>query len=486
MALEDILKVRREKLAKLKELGGNPYPPEAPDALAISEVLLHFGKLEKVKAPAIAAGRLVGLRYHGGEVFGDLQDFSGKIQLLFRKDVLGGSFQMIEYLDTGDFLLVSGRPFETKVGEKTIEVGELRVLAKSLRPIPTEWYGLEDVEERFRKRYLDLLVNETVLQRFLARSKIASALRTFLNERGFYEVETPVLQVLYGGASAKPFRTKLDILKLDLYLRIAPELYLKRLLVGGFEKVYELGRVFRNEGIDRDHNPEFTMLELYWAYQDREGMMDFVEELLAKLVESALLKKGKDTILYQDQEISLARSWPRKKFSDLLRDEVGVGWEVPAAELQKAAEGRGLRFERGLSKGKVADQILKKLVSPRFIQPTFVIDHPVEISPLAKANPDNQEEALRFELYIAGREVADGFSELNDPVEQRARFEAQEKMHHAGDHEAHRLDEDFLESLEYGMPPTAGLGLGLDHLVALFTDAPSLKEAMLFPLMKPK
>jgi len=488
MALEDILKSRREKLAKIVEAGEDPYPSRLPAGISpVGEVVRDFERLVGSKKSLGIAGRLVGLRYHGGAVFGDLKDFSGKIQVLLRKDILGKVFSMIENLDVGDFIFVRGRPFVTQAGENTIEVHALTLLAKSLRPIPSEWYGLADVEERFRKRYLDLIVNETVFRRFVTRSRILGAMRGFLDNRGFLEVETPVLQPLYGGAAAKPFRTHLDILRLELYLRIAPELYLKRLLIGGFEKIYELGRVFRNEGIDRNHNPEFTMLELYWAYQTRDGLMDFCEELIGHLAQFAVAKKGKYSFFYQDQEISVASPWKRVSFSDVLKDAAGVGWDSPADELRKAGEARGLVFDRGLSKGKIADEIVKKLAFPKIIEPTFIVNHPVEISPLAHADPENPGQSLRFHLVMGGMgEIINGFAELNDPLEQRRRFEAQERIRKAGDEEAQRLDEDFLEALEYGMPPAAGLGLGVDRLVALLTDAPSLKEAILFPLLKPK
>lgn len=488
MALEDILKSRWEKLARIREAGEEPYPARIPEGiLAIGEISRDFGRLTGSKKPLGIAGRLMGLRYHGGAVFGDLKDFSGKIQILLRKDVLGKAFSMIENLDVGDFIFVKGRPFVTQAGENTVEVHAIALLVKSLRPIPSEWYGLADVEERFRKRYLDLIVNETVFRRFLTRARIVSALRGFLDTKGFIEVETPILQPLYGGAAAKPFRTRLDILKLDLYLRIAPELYLKRLLIGGFEKIYELGRVFRNEGIDRNHNPEFTMLELYWAYQTRDGLMDFCEELIGYLAQFAVAKKNKQSFFYQEHEISVAPPWKRVSFSDALKEAVGLDWYASSDELRRAGEAKGLVFDRNLSKGKIADEIVKKLVFPKIIQPTFIINHPVEISPLAHADPQNPGQALRYHLVMGGMgEIINGFAELNDPEEQRRRFEAQEQNRKAGDEEAQRLDEDFLEALEYGMPPAAGLGLGVDRLVALLTDAPSLKEAIAFPLLKPK
>ncbi len=483
MALEDILKVRREKLEKLREAGINPYPESSRKNLDIGEVLRNFSKYSRSKKTFTLAGRLLGLRYHGGAVFGDLKDFSGTIQIFFKKDLLGEKFDLLQYLDIGDFLEAEGTLFTTKAGEKTLKVCDFAILAKALRPLPSTWHGLEDVEERFRKRYLDLLINKEVFERFLTRSKIVGFLRGYLEKEGFLEVETPVLQTLYGGATAKPFKTSLDILHLPLYLRIAPELYLKRLLVGGFEKIYEIGKVFRNEGIDREHNPEFTMLELYWAYQDREGLISFVEDLFSKLIESLGTSKG-ETWHYQGKEISLKHPWPRVKYDELLRGAIGVAYaEASEEDLRKIASDKEIDVRSAKSKDKVSDILFSKLVVPNLVNPTFVIDHPQDLSPLAKSVGST---ARRLELYIAARETADGWSELNDPDEQLARFKEQDKLRRKGDEEAHPVDGDFVEALEYGMPPTAGLGIGIDRLSALLTDAPSLKEIILFPFMKPR
>lgn len=480
---DDILRARREKLAKLKDAGIDPFPEKARRTVGVAEAFSQFGKLSRKKAKLALAGRLMGLRYHGGLVFGDLKDASGTIQILFRRDVLEKKFGLLQYFDIGDFLSLEGTLFTTKAGEKTLEVRDFSILAKSLRPLPSTWYGLEDVEERFRKRYLDLLVNKEVFDRFLARARTIASIRQFLEKEGFIEVETPILQVLYGGAAAKPFKTQLEILHLPLYLRIAPELYLKRLLVAGFEKIYELGKSFRNEGMDREHFPEFTMLELYWAYEDREGLMEFCEELLLELAKKMAAKRASG-LTYQGKAIPLKRPWPRVSFSTLLKEAVGFDYmRATEEDLRRAAAEKGIDVQEARGKGKVADQIFKKLAIPKLSRPTFVIDHPVEISPLAKRK-DNV--ARRFQLVVAGWEIMNGFSELNDPIDQRERFEAQEKMRRAGDVEAHPIDEDYLEALEYGMPPAAGLGIGIDRLIAILTDAPSLKEVIFFPLMKPK
>lgn len=476
LSLDEIIKARKSKLAKLKELNIVSYPENTSGRDSVGDVIKNFSKLVRLKKKAAVAGRLMSLRSHGGAVFGHLKDGTGKIQAFFKKDILKARFRLLEYMDLGDFLWVSGGLLKTKTGERTIEVREFEVLAKSLRPIPSEWYGLEDVEERFRKRYLDLLINAEVKARFETRSKIISLMRGFLDRAGFMEVDTPVLQPLHGGAAAKPFKAHLDILDIDLYLRIAPELYLKRLLVGGFEKIYEIGRVFRNEGIDREHNPEFTMLELYWTYQNRDGLMKFCEKLIRFIAKSI----GSKTELGRTP-------WPTATFNEVIRRAVGIDYaRAGVDELRIAGETRGLRFEAERSKGKIGDEIFKKLFIAKIEKPVFIVDHPVEISPLAKKDPKNPQTALRFQIAAKGWEFANGFAELNDPTEQRERFEAQERIRRAGDEEAMHYDEDFVEALEYGMPPAAGLGMGIDRLVAWLTGAPSLKEAILFPLLKPK
>jgi lysyl-tRNA synthetase class 2 len=471
-SLEEIRQSRLEKIQELRARGIDPYPEKTPPRTTIGEVLAKFGKIRK----AAVAGRIVSMRPHGGIIFVDLKDQSGKMQLIFKKDVLGDRFDLLELFDLGDFIWAEGKLLKTKAGEKSIDAANFMMLAKSLRPVPSEWYGLKDVEERFRRRYLDLLTNEEVKARFRTRSNIIATIRKILEKEGYIEVETPILQPLYGGAAAHPFKTHHRILDIDLYLRIAPELYLKRLLVGGFEKIYEIGRVFRNEGIDREHNPEFTMLELYAAYETREGLMRLCEKLILNL--AALLSKKKPLPKPPWQEIT---------FEEVIKRETGLSYNhATKNELMRAGEKHGLSFEPGQVKAKIADEIFKKLFVPKTKEPLFVIDHPVELSPLAKKDTKNPTVVRRFQLLADGWELINGFSELNDPIDQRERFEAQEKNRRAGDEEAMRYDEDFVEALEYGMPPASGLGIGIDRLVAWLTDAPSLKEVILFPMLKPK
>jgi len=437
MAVSHIKKTRLKKLQELRKAGLNPYPIKSKKSHSIEEVLLNFTKLASVKTRLTLVGRIVSLRAHGGSTFIHFEDEKARIQAYFKKDKLGKKYHFfLDNFDVGDFVEVSGVLFSTKKGEKTIEVSDFTMLAKSLLPLPEKWHGLQDVEERFRKRYLDLLMNPDIKKKFRLRSKIIRELRHILDSQGFLEVETPILQPIPGGALAKPFKTHLNALKMDLYLRISPELYLKRLLVGGFEKVYEIGRCFRNEGMDKHHNPDFTMLELYWAYQDRGGLMDFIETFTIELIERI---KGKAQLTYEGKKIDFARPWKRVKFKDL-------------------------NFEKDKAK---------------LIQPTFVVDHPIKMAILAKAKGDNIKEAHRFQLVAGGIELINGFSELNDPLEQEKRFKAAKI-------EAERKDADFLEALQYAMPPAAGLGMGLDRLTALLTDSHSLREVILFPTMRSK
>lgn len=450
MSIFNIRKNRLKKLQAIREVGLNPYPIRSMRTHSIGELLVNFEKLEKIGKEIIAVGRIRSIRVHGGLTFLHFEDWSGKIQAYFKRDELGPKSYnfFLDNFDVGDFIEINGILFKTKTGEKTIKVSKFRMLAKSLLPLPEKWYGLKDVEERFRKRYLDLIMNEEVKKKFLMRTLIVKELRNFLNKNNFLEVETPILQLLPGGALARPFKTYLNALKLDLYLRVAPELYLKRLLVGGFEKIYEIGRCFRNEGIDAYHNPDFTMLELYWTYQDRDGLMKFVENLFKNLLEKI---KNTLQITYQGQKINFKTPWKKVKFNDLVPSE---------------------------TKKEKRDEIFKEACK-KIIQPTFVIDHPVEMSVLAKAKEEDPTKAERFQLIVAGIELINGFSELNDPIEQRKRFELTKLA-------PERKDEDFLEALEYGMPPAAGLGLGIDRLVALLTDSHSLREIILFPTMRPR
>ncbi|MCK4911963.1 MAG: lysine--tRNA ligase [Thermodesulfovibrionales bacterium] len=490
--MEDInehIKSRLNKLGDLKDLGIEPYAGAYQKEHLAADVLAEYDalsreELEEKEITVSVAGRAITPRKFGKAAFVHLQDASGRIQGYFRKDILGDSFPIIKKLDEGDILGVRGKLFRTKTDELTIEASEVTLLTKALRPLPEKWHGLKDVETRYRQRYVDLIVNPDVKDTFRKRSVIIKAMRDFLEERGFIEVETPMMQPIPGGAAAKPFITHHNTLGVDLYLRIAPELYLKRLLVGGFERVYELNRNFRNEGISSQHNPEFTMLEFYVSYKDYNFLMDFTEELLPHVAERAL---GTTKVAYGDHEIDLTPPWPRRPFFETLSD-AGVPGEVirgKGAAFTWAKE-KGIEVSEGMSYGKLLDEIFSEFVEPKLIQPTFITDYPVELSPLAKRKPDQPELVERFELFIAGREIANAFSELTDPQDQRGRFEEQELAKEAGDEESHEMDEDFLRALEYGMPPAAGEGIGIDRLVMLLTNAQSIRDVLLFPQMKPE
>lgn len=446
--LDDIIKERLRKLKELRDSGHDPYPARVKRTITTEEAVRNFSKLLRSKQKVFLVGRIMGLRDQGNLIFVDLADEFGKIQCIFKKDTLTNFLILKRAIDIGDFLEVRGSPFITKKGEKSIEASEARVAAKSIRPLPSEWYGLKDVEERYRKRYLDTILNSETRTKFEARSKIIRELREFLHSEGFIEVETPVLQELAGGAKAKPFVTHHNALDQDFYLRIAPELFLKRLLVGGFEKIFEIGRVFRNEGIDHDHNPEFTMMELYWAYADWEELMKFTEKML-----KPILKKRFG-----------AKKWPH------------ITYEAAA---EKYAGNRSAKLVP-----EKLDDIFKHEVRPKIIEPTFVTHYPKSISPLAKSDPKNPELTERFQLIVGGTELVNGFSELNDPAEQRTRMEEQERRFRAGDEEEARMDHDFLEALEYGMPPAAGLGIGIDRLAAIATLSHNVKEVIIFPTLR--
>jgi len=483
---EELKSIRKEKLEKIKKSLINPYPLKTRRTYTIAEAIENFRKLEREKKEIFLVGRIISLRTHGGLSFFHIQDGSGKIQVLIRKNGVGESaYQFfIENFDIGDFIEVRGILVKTKTGEKTLEISGFKILAKSLRPLPEKWHGLKDVEERYRKRYLDLIFNPEVKEKFILRSKIISEIRKFLEKSGFLEVETPILQTIYGGGRAKPFKTKLEAMNLELYLRIAPELYLKRLLVGGFEKVFEIAKCFRNEGIDRFHNPDFTMLEFYWAYSDYKELMKFTEKLLSSLIKK-IFKKLK--IVYQGKEINFKPPWPRVEFDALFRKETKVDYDTVNQDfLLKKAKELGLEVEQKSPKFEIADEIFKKIIRPKIWQPTFVIHYPLGFQPLAKALDKNPKRLANFQLIVGGTELVNAFSELNDPEEQRRRFEEQQKLLKEGYGEAHPLDEDFLEALEYGMPPAAGFGMGVDRLVMILTNSYSLREVILFPTMRPK
>jgi len=479
----ELLRQRREKLAGLRSAGRDPFRITRFERTHLaSEIHKAFDSLEGKQARV--AGRLLAQRRHGKATFADLQDVSGVIQLLFRIDQLGEEhYRQLAELDDGDLLGVEGGVFRTRTGEVTIAVSDFRLLAKALRPPPEKWHGLRDVEIRYRQRYLDLIANEESRRIFLVGARVMQALRSFLDERGFLEVATPMMQAVPGGALARPFVTHHNALGIDLYLRVAPELYLKRLIVGGLEKVYELNRVFRNEGISTRHNPEFTMLEAYQAYADYRDMMELVEGMVERAAGEAL---GRTRIEWQGQAINLSPPWRRVSLLEAIRDQTGIA----PARLEKVAGVRQVCGELGLPAGPqvslstMIGNIVERFVQPTLVQPTFVMDYPTAISPLAKARADNPGLAERFEPFIGGLELGNAFSELNDPEEQRLRFEEQACWREAGDLEAHPMDEDYICALEYGMPPTGGLGLGIERLVMLLTGAPSIRDVILFPQMR--
>jgi lysyl-tRNA synthetase class 2 len=448
------------------------------------EALNDFSQLAKSEKEIVLTGRIMSLRQHGGLVFSNIEDGSGTIQILFKKDRLGEkNYQFfLENFDIGDFIEVRGIMFKTQKGEKTLEAADYKILTKSLLPLPEKWHGLQDVEERFRKRYLDLIFNKEIRNKFELRSRIITEIRSFLEKEGFLEVETPILQPLYGGASARPFKTHLNALDIDLYLRIAPELYLKRLLVGGLEKVYEIGKCFRNEGIDKAHNPDFTMLEFYWAYIDYKELMKFTEKLVSTLIKKAL---GTMKIEYEGKQIDFTPPWPRLEYAAILKKYAGIDIEEISIDgLKKEAKKLGIDAKGG--KFEIVDEIYKKTCRPNLWGPLFLIQYPASAFPLAKPLDDNPNKSGSFQVLVAGFEIVKAFSELNDPLLQRQRFEEQEKILKQGFTEAQRLDEDFIEALEHGMPPAAGFGMGIDRLAALLTDSHSLREIILFPTMKPK
>src|SRR3989344_1590733 len=484
MSLEEIRKTKIGKLELLRKAGVNPYPEKSWRTHEIKQALENFDKFSADKDRLVLTGRVMAYREHGPSAFLDLEDASGRIQLYFKKDVVGDfDFDLfLKTVDTGDILEASGFLMKTKKEERTLEVEKYRLLSKALLPLPEKWRGLQDVEERYRKRYLDFIFNPEVKKKIETRTAIVREIRQILDENNFLEVETPVLQTLAGGANAEPFETHLDTLNLDLYLRIAPELYLKRLLVGGFERVYEFAKNFRNEGMDRDHNPEFTMLEFYVAYWDYEKMMTFLEKMMEQ-VATKISSPHLETPFLSD----FKRPYPRVTFNDLFKKYTGIDYDEADEEtLVKKAKELEIKIEKTMTKGNVADEIYKKVARPKIAEPTFLIDHPLELSPLAKKIEKDPEHVSRFQLIAGGTEVMNGFSELNDPLDQRERFEEQEKIAKKGNKEAHRFDEDFVEALEYGMPPAAGGGIGGDCFGAFLSYFHSVREKIAFPLMKPK
>jgi lysyl-tRNA synthetase class 2 len=487
--INELIEQRIKKADELRQLGVKPYgdPYEAEDHTA--DLKARFGQhprevLETEKIACSLAGRIVAMRDFGKAAFAHIQDSTGRLQIYFKKDILGESFKLLKKVDIGDIIGIKGFLFRTKTDELTVEVEAFTLLTKSIRPLPEKWHGLKDIETRYRQRYIDLIVNPEVRENFAKRSRIIKAVRDFLESKGFIEVETPMMHQIPGGATARPFRTHHNALDTDLYLRIAPELYLKRLLVGGYERVYELNKNFRNEGISTRHNPEFSMLEFYIAYRDYHFLMSLTEELIADVAMKAV---GTLKIPYGDDTVDLTPPWPRVSMLDSL-EKSGVPPETftDGEKAMQWARTRGMDIPTGSSLGKILDEIFKETVEPDLVQPTFIIDHPVELSPLAKRKAENPALVERFELFICSREIANAFSELNDPFDQRERFISQVEAKKAGDDEAHEMDEDFLRALEYGMPPAAGEGIGIDRLVMLLTNSPSIRDVILFPQLKPE
>jgi lysyl-tRNA synthetase, class II len=484
----ELIQQRFKKMAEISASGVKTYAGKFTVTAAAQNLQDKYGQttkedLEKERIEVTVAGRLVAMRSFGKACFSHIQDGSGRIQLYFQKNTLGDEhYGLFKKLDIGDFIGAKGFLFRTKTNELTVEVEKFSLLSKSLRPLPEKWHGLTDVELRYRQRYVDLIVNPDVKKVFIMRTRIIHAIRSFLNSRGYLEVETPMMQSIPGGATARPFKTFHNALGMELFLRIAPELYLKRLLVGGFERIYEINRNFRNEGISTRHNPEFTMLEFYTAYADYQDLIEMTETMISTVAQDVL---GTTKVEYEGHQINLSPPWKRMTYMDSMR-EAGVP-AVVFVQKDKAREYArklGASMKGGEPMGKVLNEIFEVLVEPKLIQPTFITDYPTDISPLSKKRDDNPDYVERFELFVVGRELANAFSELNDPVDQKERFMKQVSEREAGDEEAHQMDEDFIRALEYGMPPAAGEGIGIDRLVMLLTGSTSIRDVILFPQMK--
>lgn len=486
----DQVVVRHEKMAELREMGVDPFGEAFDRSHMARDLHQAFDDLDKEEIAekeltVKVAGRLMTKRGSGKTGFAHIQDSSGQIQLYVRKDTVSEKeFQVFKLADLGDIIGAEGQVMKTNTGEVSVRVEKLTFLSKALRPLPDKYHGLSNVEQRYRQRYLDLISNEESFDRFIKRSQIITEIRRFLEEKGYLEVETPVLQNEAGGATARPFITHHNALDIDMYLRIALELHLKRLVVGGMEKVYEIGRVFRNEGVDSTHNPEFTMLELYTAYHQMPEVMDLTEELITTVTERVL---GSKTFTYQGQEIDMTGPWKRVHMVDAIKEVTGVDFwpEMTNEEALVLAKEHGVPLEDfNTDYGHVVNEFFEHFVEDKIVQPTFIYGHPVEVSPLSKKNKEDDRFTDRFELFIAGHEYGNAFSELNDPIDQRERFEMQAAQKEAGDDEAHGIDEDFILALEHGLPPTGGLGIGIDRLVMLLTDADSIRDVILFPAMR--
>lgn len=487
--MADEIIARHEKLNALRAEGVEPYPPGAERTATVAETLEHFSSWIDETREVTLAGRVITIRVHGGLLFADLRDATGRIQIAFKEDMDAEGFaRMRDRIDPADIVETTGTLFTTKRGEQTMLVRTWRPLAKALLPLPEKWHGLSDVETRFRERELDLLANAEVRERFLLRSRTMHAMRTFLHEQGFMEVETPILQSIAGGASARPFVTRHHALGVDLYLRIAPELYLKRLLVGGFEKIFEIGRCFRNEGIDYAHNPEFTMMELYWAYARKEEFFTFLEKLLSYILTETI---GSTTVVHEDDTIDFASPWPRITFRDAVMDACGLDIDAlrtPEA-LTKAAKAKKLDvdFSSSVGLGACYDELYKRVTRPHIVRPTWVLDYPIEMKPLTRVHPEDPTKSASAQLVVRGAEIINAYyHELNDPEDQRRRFVEQQTLREQGSVEAQPMDEPFLRAITHGMPPTAGVGIGIDRLVMLLTGAHNIKETILFPTLRPE
>lgn len=487
--LNDQLKVRREKLHILREKGLDPFGKRFERTHQSEDIIATYHELEKEELEekeisVTIAGRIMTKRGKGKAGFAHIQDLSGQIQIYVRKDAIGEeAYEIFNTADLGDIIGVTGVVFKTQVGELSIKVKSFELLTKSLRPLPDKFHGLKDIEQRYRQRYVDLIMSPESKKTFITRSRIIQAMRRYLDDQGYLEVETPTMHSIPGGASARPFITHHNALDMPLYMRIAIELHLKRLIVGGLEKVYEIGRVFRNEGISTRHNPEFTMIELYEAYADYQDIMALTENVIAHIAKEVL---GTTTVQYGDYEVNLEPKWTRLHMVDAIKEYTGADFwkEMSVEEARNLAKEHNVEINEHMQYGHIVNEFFEQKVEEKLIQPTFIYGHPVEISPLAKKNDDDSRFTDRFELFIVAREHANAFTELNDPIDQKERFEGQLKEREQGNDEAHMMDEDFIEALEYGMPPTGGLGIGIDRLVMLLTNSPSIRDVLLFPQMR--
>ena len=489
--LNDQLIVRREKLHNLREQGIDPFGKRFERTNSTTDLVSLYGEfskeeLEEKEIAVSIAGRIMTKRGKGKAGFAHVQDLHGQVQIYVRKDAVGDDeYELFKTADLGDLVGIEGKVFKTNVGELSVKATGFTLLTKALRPLPDKYHGLKDVEQRYRQRYLDLITSMESRETFVTRSKIIREMRRYLDDNGYLEVETPMMHAIAGGASARPFITHHNALDMELYMRIAIELHLKRLIVGGLEKVYEIGRVFRNEGVSTRHNPEFTMIELYEAYADYKDIMKLTEDMVAHIAKKVL---GTTTIQYGDYEINLEPEWTRLHMVDAIKQYSGADFWNPMSveEARELAKEHNVEIKDTMEVGHIINEFFEQKVEDKLIQPTFIYGHPVEISPLAKKNDEDPRFTDRFELFIVAREHANAFTELNDPIDQKERFEAQLKEREQGNDEAHMMDDDYIEALEYGMPPTGGLGIGIDRLVMLLTNAPSIRDVLLFPAMRHK